>query len=174
MNTKTAASCSRRSRVITLAQLRIASPCTASWDDMKGDERVRHCSDCKLNVYNASGLSENEVLALVEQTEGRLCMRLHRRRDGTVLTRDCPIGLRAAARRQLARLVGAIAAVLMLAGSAIGIIHCTPVDDCQGASSQRGLIGAIQRWLDPPPPVIMGEVWVPPTLGGTCGTGTGE
>jgi hypothetical protein len=35
-----------------------------------------------------------EAERLVVEKEGRLCVRFHRRADGTVLTRDCPVGLR--------------------------------------------------------------------------------
>jgi hypothetical protein len=37
----------------------------------------------------------------VRETEGRLCVRFYRRRDGTLLTEDCPVGWRAARRRLL-------------------------------------------------------------------------
>ena len=33
-----------------LDNIRIASPCSANWDEMFGDERKRFCGDCKLNV----------------------------------------------------------------------------------------------------------------------------
>ncbi len=74
-------------------RLTIASPCPASWDEMKGDERVRFCDECELNVYNLSDMSEEEALKLVEEREGRLCVRFYQREDGTVLTSDCPVGM---------------------------------------------------------------------------------
>jgi hypothetical protein len=73
-------------------QLKIASPCPASWDDMEGDERVRFCDECELNVYSLSDMPEKEALKLVEEREGRLCVRFYQREDGTVITRDCPVG----------------------------------------------------------------------------------
>ena len=73
-------------------RLTIASPCPASWDEMKGDERVRFCDECELNVYNLSDMSEEEALKLVEEREGRLCVRFYQRKDGTVLTQDCRVG----------------------------------------------------------------------------------
>jgi hypothetical protein len=33
------------------------------------------------------------------RAEGRLCVRFYRRRDGTILTNNCPVGLRALKRR---------------------------------------------------------------------------
>ena len=41
-------------------RLTIASPCTASWDDMEGDDKVRFCGECELNVYNLSAMTEGE------------------------------------------------------------------------------------------------------------------
>lgn len=79
--------------------LRIASPCTAEWDAMAGDNRVRHCALCNLNVYNFSEMTTREIRNLIAQREGRLCVRMFLRADGTILSRDCPRGLRAAARR---------------------------------------------------------------------------
>src|SRR5579872_1223747 len=80
-----------------LQNIRIASPCPASWEQMAGDERVRHCSECKLNVYNLSAMTRVEAEELLQRREGRLCVRYYRRKDGTILTQDCPRGLRAAA-----------------------------------------------------------------------------
>jgi hypothetical protein len=62
-------------------------------------ERVRFCSQCNLNVYNLSAMTRDEAKALLYKTEGRLCVRFYRRSDGTVLTQNCPVGLRALKRR---------------------------------------------------------------------------
>ena len=95
-----------------LDDLRVASPCPASWADMKGDDRVRHCLGCRKNVYNLSAMTRPQAEALVQETEGRLCVRFYRRPDGTILTADCPVGLRAVQRR-MARLAGALAAAFL-------------------------------------------------------------
>jgi hypothetical protein len=73
-------------------QLKIATPCPASWDDMEGDDRVRFCDECELNVYNLSAMTEDAARKLVEERERRLCVRFYQREDGTVLTSDCPVG----------------------------------------------------------------------------------
>jgi len=69
--------------------LQIAKPCSASWDDMKGDARVRHCGACKLNVYDLSSMTRADATALVQAKEGKLCIRMMKRADGTVITEDC-------------------------------------------------------------------------------------
>ena len=32
-----------------------------------GDERIRHCAECNLNVYNLSAMTERQVQELIEQ-----------------------------------------------------------------------------------------------------------
>ncbi|MBC7797799.1 MAG: hypothetical protein H7Z37_13080 [Pyrinomonadaceae bacterium] len=89
-----------------LSNLKIASPCSANWDEMAGDNRKRFCGDCKLNVYNLSGMSKDEAESLLQNAEGRLCVRFYSRPDGSVLTEDCPVGWQA-----LKRLLSSIATV---------------------------------------------------------------
>ena len=75
-----------------LNNINIASPCSSDWDEMYGDDRKRFCGECKLNVYNLSGMTRDEAEALITNAEGRLCVRLYRREDGSVITQDCPVG----------------------------------------------------------------------------------
>lgn len=85
----------------SLDRVKIAAPCNADWEQMFSfeGERVRFCSQCNLNVYNLSAMTHNEATALLYKTEGRLCVRFYRRSDGTILTQNCPVGLRALKRR---------------------------------------------------------------------------
>jgi hypothetical protein len=76
-----------------LGVIRLASPCSVSWSSMKGDDTVRFCDQCQLNVYDVTRLTSFEVRDLVMKREGRTCMRFFKRFDGTLLTRDCPRGL---------------------------------------------------------------------------------
>jgi Carboxypeptidase regulatory-like domain len=98
-------------------QLRVASPCTADWEKMPGGDQVRYCEQCKLSVYNFSALTSPEVEQLLARHTGRLCGRLYRRADGTILTRDCPVGLRFLVRR-VSRVAGAALTALMSVGFA--------------------------------------------------------
>src|SRR5215218_1687107 len=95
-----------------LEEVRVAAPCPADWERMLGDERVRFCDRCSLNVYNLSGMSRREAEALVAGAEGRLCVRFFRRADGTILTRNCPVGL-SAIKRRAARVAGASLSALL-------------------------------------------------------------
>ena len=75
-----------------LDNIKIASPCQADWNEMYGDNRKRFCGDCKLNVYNLSGMTRDEAESLIMNAEGRLCVRFYKRADGSVITQDCPVG----------------------------------------------------------------------------------
>lgn len=78
-----------------LDNIHVASPCSADWNEMYGNDRKRFCGDCKLNVYNLSDMTRQEAENLLMNSEGRLCVRFFRRADGTVLTKDCPVGWQA-------------------------------------------------------------------------------
>ena len=122
------------SQIDLLASLRVASPCDVSWDGMTGNERVRFCSSCKLNVYNFSAMTSNEVRSLIAKSEGRVCGRLYRRADGTLITRDCPVGLQAF-RRRVRRIVGAVfATVLSLSSVALGQSSKKDTQSCSQAA----------------------------------------
>ncbi len=82
-----------------LDNIRIASPCKADWNEMYGNDRKRFCAECKLNVYNLSDMSRDQAEGFLMASEGRVCVRYFRRADGTVLTRNCPVGWRALKRR---------------------------------------------------------------------------
>jgi hypothetical protein len=98
---------------INMPNLRIASPCPADWEKMVGDQRVRHCAECNLNVYNLSAMTERQIHELIAGSRGkRLCTRFYRRKDGTVLTHDCPWSLRALTRK-VSRLAAAVLTAIM-------------------------------------------------------------
>lgn len=50
----------------------------------------------------------------MQENEGRACLRLYRRADGTVLTRDCPVGLRGYQKRVARVAAAAFASILGL------------------------------------------------------------
>lgn len=104
-----------------LDDIRVASPCPADWSKMAGDDRVRHCNACNLNVYDLSEMTREEATRLVFETEGRVCARFYRRNDGTVVTNDCPRGI-AVLRKRLRRWSTAVASFLGISLS--GSVSC--------------------------------------------------
>jgi hypothetical protein len=83
-----------RTSLNLLDDIQIASPCPASWEGMRGNDRARHCASCDKTVYDLSRLTAEQAADLIRAKEGSLCVRLFRRSDGRVLTADCPVGLR--------------------------------------------------------------------------------
>jgi hypothetical protein len=102
-------------------EIRIASPCSADWNRMFGDERVRYCPDCQLNVYNFLEMSDSDIEKIVADRDGRLCARFYQRSDGTMLSRNCPVGIRAAVQRVSSFASAALAAVLSVTPAFAGV-----------------------------------------------------
>jgi hypothetical protein len=132
-----------------LSRLKIASPCPASWADMHGDARVRFCEQCKLRVYNISEMTHEDAERLLLEREGRLCVRYYQRADGTVLTRDCPVGMERL-RKATARLLRRSGAVLAMAFGGLAAISF-------GSQTSRTIrlrlfepFATVAAWLDPP------------------------
>jgi hypothetical protein len=104
-----------KSEIPLLQYVRVAAPCPADWNEMKEVEgdRVKFCSGCQKRVYNLSALGQAEAEGLLRRHEGHLCVRYYRRRDGTILTTDCPVGLKAARELAFRRARASFAACLL-------------------------------------------------------------
>ncbi len=99
-----------------LNNIKIASPCSADWNAMAGDDRKRSCGDCKMNVYNLSGMTKYDAENLLMNSEGRVCVRYFQRADGTILTQDCPVGWARVKRRLSAVTTAVIGLFVMITG----------------------------------------------------------
>ncbi len=132
----------------------VAAPCSVGWENMVGDERVRFCGHCSLNVYNLSGMTKREAERLVVQAEGRLCVRFYRRADGTILTKNCPVGLRAL-RRRAAKVATAFASTVLsffagiLAATGLRERPLTPAAKSELIKIQERLPGAVEELAVP-------------------------
>lgn len=150
-----------------LDDLRIASPCDASWEKMRpltttDGERARFCGACDKNVYDLSSMTRADALALIERHEGRCCVRYYQRADGTVLTEDCPVGVRAllkrAERRALLTAAASVGAVAAFVAFLLGHTHratCS-LQDLETRIEQRIETIPVPRPLmgAPPPPRV--------------------
>lgn len=58
-----------------LDSIRVASPCTQDWNEMSGNDKVRFCEHCALEVNNLSAMKRKEAMRLVRESEGRICVR---------------------------------------------------------------------------------------------------
>ncbi len=122
-------------QTIALHQIKVVSPCSVSWDGMKGDQRVRHCDTCNKNVFNLSAMSQDEAATLVAQgSTSELCVRFYRRDDGTLLTSDYSAP-RAPVKRDTWRTLPGLAGIAVLALSAAA---CTP----EGAAPDNNAVPA--------------------------------
>ena len=103
-----------------LNNVRVASPCPADWDQMLGNDRSRFCGQCNLNVYNLSAMSRSEAEDFIARSEGRVCIRLYRRKDGSIITENCPVGLRALKKR-MSRIAVALASAILTFLAGLGL-----------------------------------------------------
>lgn len=124
--------------------IQIATPCSADWDEMVGDDRKRFCQDCKLNVYNVAELTPREVSELLGTANGgRVCMQIYRRRDGTVITRDCPVAVHRV-KKAFKRSIAAVASLAATIGLALpSSAQTPPANATKGESVAYPLRGAI-------------------------------
>jgi hypothetical protein len=98
-----------------LSKLRLLRHALLHGKKMLGDDRVRLCQVCSKNVYNLSAMTKDEAQTLVMDHQGKLCGLLYLRKDGSVMTADCPLGFGAIRRRLIKK-------VLKVAGVACGLI----------------------------------------------------
>ncbi len=141
------------------ATLSIASPCSEKWDHMVGDEQVRHCSKCDKNVYNLSGMTAREIEGFLANRGEKPCVRFFKRKDGTMLTADCPVGR---PKKLALRVVTALG--VALGASAAGLAFSErPASPCQLQGQLQGpdmVMGEMA--YEPPPPSQNRNNNVPP------------
>lgn len=152
-------------RLDQIDNLRVATPCHMTWDDLSGDsDTQRYCGECRLNVFNFTGMSRDDIAEVLTATEGRVCAQLYQRPDGTVITQDCPVGLaavRAAIRRRVARMT--VACGLIIAGIS-GLAFGGARSDRNDARLRRFQpFAKISEAVAPAmPPMVMGSICPPP------------
>ena len=159
-----------------LDSARIASPCPALWSEMEGDDEMRYCKLCKLNVFDVSQMTSEEAERMLREKSGRLCMRIYRRADGRILTKDCPVGVSGVRRRIVYMCAGAFAICFaaLAKASTFWTSGETPADSEFGviyAQAKEKAVQAItgKKATPPTPPsttgMLMGDValFVPPT-----------
>lgn len=133
-------------------EFRISKPCPESWSDMVGNDRVRFCGRCKLNVYNLAIMKKEEIEALVRGSNGRLCGQLYMRGNRTATLRDCAGG----ARRKWVRRGAAVAGLLVL-GAISWLLRSIDQPD---RSIHPVWIRAVLNWIEPEqrPRMVKGDL----------------
>jgi hypothetical protein len=136
-----------------LSNLKVASPCSQDWNAMIGNDRKRYCGECKLNVFNLSGMSRAEAENLIMNAEGRLCVRFYKRADGSVITQDCPVGW-ARVKQRTRAYITAVASLIFTFFGALGLVAAFK-------KSNNTIMGAIPTSTATPkntPKTVMGDV----------------
>lgn len=121
-----------------LSRVRVAAPCRADWERMRGNERVRFCDHCSMNVYNLSNMTRKDAETLILNAEGRLCVRYYRRADGTILTNNCPVGLQALKQRVSRISKAAISSVLSFVAGMCTLAGLQQAQSSLNASTEVG------------------------------------
>jgi len=150
-----------------LDNVRVAAPCSADWEQMIGNERTRFCGQCNLNVYNLSSMTKSEAESFIARSEGRVCIGFYRRRDGSIITDNCPVGLRAI-RRRMSYFARAVASTVLSFFTGLAVyeglsgfsILDNPILDDPGRLYVMGQI-AIAPNIFPDPPVVSAERKIP-------------
>jgi hypothetical protein len=117
-----------------LDNLIIAAPCQVPWTSMQGTDRVRDCSQCSRQVYNISDMSRREAEAFLAQHGTSHCTTFYRRADGTIMTDDCPVGLR--------KLRDRYRALVRIAGGIIAFVVALPAAIAQSRSDSSSPLGS--------------------------------
>lgn len=151
----------------SLELIDIPNPCPVPWDTMRGTEQVRFCDQCEKNVYNISSMSMQAATNLIVSNEGRICISMLKRADGTVVTDECPPILRPL-RDGWRRSIAAAAALIAMSG--VGL--AAKADDskkspppCDSSATPGEVVrmgGAPPPLPLPPPPHITGNMVVAP------------
>ncbi len=69
----------------------IETPCREDWNAMVGGAHARRCSACDRDVFDLSELTAAEIDTLLASRGAPPCVRMRRRGDGTLVTKDaCP------------------------------------------------------------------------------------
>jgi hypothetical protein len=142
--------------------IEIPIPCDVSWSSMPGDDQVRHCGQCRQNVYNVSMLTRAEANRLLR---ARACLRIYRRPDRTVITSDCRERLRAARKRGLLVFAGTLVIVLwaQLCAQLVGLAGLKRLLDSGHATMGEPVRVPVPGMVAPPvAPVPPPSVQTPP------------
>jgi hypothetical protein len=123
-----------------LHNVNVPSPCTADWNSMTGNEQVRFCEHCHLQVHNLSQMTRSEAQRLILRSNGRLCVRYYRDTKGQPRVLPIRQRLRRIGRRTSQLAAGAFTATLSVTSAV--------ADSSQSRESENHNVSAIATQLD--------------------------
>lgn len=134
-----------KTRRTLFGTLAITRECPVSWTAAELERPINFCNQCQKNVYNLTVMTDKQVEAIL-RGEGsvRPCVIMKRRKDGSLVTDNCPVRLRSV--RSKVRLA-ATTLIFLVAGllfgqsvDAQGLIGA-PSDPRYGMSGEVGIVG---------------------------------
>jgi hypothetical protein len=132
-----------------LKTIAIASPCEVDWNSMRGNDQVRFCEHCQLNVHNISHMTRAQAERLVAKSNGRLCVQYVRDPNGRVVTLESGLKLHVLGRRVSRFAAGAFTAALSVSSAVAQTSSTTTADNAsppaatQTFSASSSLAGTI-------------------------------
>ena len=97
-----------------LAKLNVAQPCSASWDEMIGNDQKRFCSACNKHVFDFSRMTRQQIEAVTAVNQGNLCARITRNEDGSMVMLEPSLPVYASRRLNSPMLNAAVVTILSL------------------------------------------------------------
>ena len=119
---------------------------------LKEKLRLHELRDAKTLILDKEGVADS------------LCLQFYRRKDGTILTQDCPVGV-LRFRRGVFKVVGALAACLTLVFGFFGVARATSNGSFDKLVHRKPTLSKLYHWIKPDCSAclpLMGLV-VPPT-----------
>ncbi len=125
--------------------LTITRECPISWTAAELERPINFCNQCQKNVYNLTVMTDKQVEAILRgEGSARPCIIMKRRKNGSLVTDNCPVRLRSM--RSRVRLAATtlivLAAGLLFSQSvdAQGLVGA-PSDPRYGTSGEVGVVG---------------------------------
>ena len=72
----------------TLENVTVPNPCPISWEQMTGNDEIRHCATCQHKVYNISEMPKRRALKVLNQPENTVCISYYRDDRNRVVTQN--------------------------------------------------------------------------------------
>ncbi len=132
--------------------LSIPQPCHERWDEMTPTEKGRFCASCQKQVIDFSGLSDREVIQLIEQSSGKVCGRLHPQQL------DRPMVFEPWAQRASVRFSGFFAGLMMLSSADTAFSQNEPIQPTVISQQVRVITSEEQKVLTPEKYTIKGRL----------------
>ncbi len=70
----------------TLENFEVPKPCSMNWDEMTGNEEIRHCEKCQHPIYNISEMPKRRALKVLNQPDEKVCVSYLQDEQSQVIT----------------------------------------------------------------------------------------